>query len=139
MKIGKLFFIPLLGVYNAGKSTILNDLIGIKLLPTNISECTKRGILIRPWDNDIPILRKADFIIENRDKKNEICYFVTSEDIIAEGAENIEKVLKGVNGEFIDNEKNFFYQINIKIKLKIFENDLDPNLIENICFIDLPR
>ena len=138
LKVGKLFFIPLLGAYNAGKSTILNDLIGVKLLPTNISECTKRGILIRLWDNDIPILRKADFIIENKDKKNEICYFVTNEDIIAEGVENIKKVLKGLNGEFIENEKNFFYQINIKIKLKMFENELDPNLIEKICFIDLP-
>ena len=43
LKASKLLYIPLLGVSNAGKSTILNDLIGCKLLPVHQNECTKKG------------------------------------------------------------------------------------------------
>ena len=135
LKSNKMFYIPLLGPYNAGKSTILNDFIGYKLLPTSNNECTKRGILVQNWDYDTPILRKTNFYI---DEKNDICYFTTNSEIIAEGVENIKKILEGLNGNFIDNEKHFFYHINVKMNFKFLEYEFGQNLKEKICFIDLP-
>ena len=136
-KTSKMFYIPLIGVYNSGKSTILNDIIGYNLLPTKQGECTKKGILIRHWDFDIPILRKAKFIVENNENDNDICYFQVSDDIITQGDENVKNILKGLNCNFIDKEEDFFYMINVKIKfLDIFINNDD--IKENICFVDLP-
>lgn len=38
----KVIYIPLLGLSNAGKSTILNGLIGYNILPAKKKECTKK-------------------------------------------------------------------------------------------------
>ena len=57
----KVIYIPLLGLSNAGKSTILNGLIGFNILPAKKTECTKKGILIRYWENDFPVIRKTRF------------------------------------------------------------------------------
>jgi len=106
-------------------------------LPTKQGECTKKGILIRHWDFDIPILRKAKFIVENNENDNDICYFQVSDDIITQGDENVKNVLKSLNWNFIEKEEDFFYVINVKIKfLDIFINNDD--IKENICFVDLP-
>lgn len=43
---GRNIYIPFIGQSNAGKSTILNCLIGYKLFEESDSECTKRGIII---------------------------------------------------------------------------------------------
>jgi len=136
-KTSKMFFIPLIGVYNSGKSTILNDIIGCNLLPTKQGECTKRGILIKHWDYDVPILRKAKFIVENNQNDNDICYFQINYDIITQGEENVKNILKGLNCNFIEKEEDFFYVINVKVKyLDIFINN--DEIKEKICFIDLP-
>ena len=136
LKTSKFFYIPLIGVYNSGKSTILNDIIGYKLLPVKTGECTKKGILIAHWDYDIPIIRKAKFICENTGDKNDICYFEFNNDVLAEGNENVRKILNGVNGNFIEKEEDFFYIINVRISfLDIFN---DNSIKEKICFVDLP-
>ncbi len=136
-KTSKMFFIPLIGVYNSGKSTILNDIIGCNLLPTKQGECTKRGILIKHWDYDVPILRKAKFIVENNQSDNNICYFQINYDIITQGEENVKNILKGLNYNFIEKEEDFFYVINVKIEyLDTFINN--DEIKEKICFIDLP-
>ena len=132
----KYFYIPLIGVYNSGKSTILNDIIGYNLLPVKTGECTKKGILIKHWDNDIPIIRKAKFISENKGDKNDISYFEFNNDVIAEGENNVKQILNGINGNFIEKEEDFFYIINVRIKFLEYIND--ENLKEKICFVDLP-
>lgn len=58
LKASKLIYISILGVSNAGKSTIFNGLIGDRLLPTQQNECTKKGILIKYTDIDVPVIRK---------------------------------------------------------------------------------
>ena len=68
----QLYYIPFLGLYNAGKSTILNNIIGYNLLPTKCNECTKKGVLIVNWEYDYPIIRKAKFIKEDSGDKNDI-------------------------------------------------------------------
>ena len=98
-----LIYIPLFGESNAGKSTILNGLIGYSILPAQKNECTKKGILIRYWNRDYPVIRKTRFI--NKDNKY---YFQSEKETIAENIEDIQKVLTGLNGKFIENEEDFF-------------------------------
>ena len=149
-KTSKLLYIPMLGVSNAGKSTILNGIIGSTVLPAHKNECTKKGILIKYWEKDVPVIRKTRFIKEilgkdkindeinsNEDESEIIYYFEPESKIIARGLEDIHEVLEGSNGKFIDNEEDFFYEIDIKIKF-IYDLKLDDSLKEKICFIDLP-
>ena len=137
LKTSKNLYIPLLGVSNSGKSTLLNSLIGFSLLPSKRNECTKKGILIRHWEKDFAIIRKTKFIKEPMYTGNDIYYFSTNENIIAKGIEDIRKILEGSNGKFTNNEEDFFYEINIKIKF-IDNLKIDNKLKEKICFIDLP-
>ena len=128
----KVIYIPLLGLSNAGKSTILNGLIGFNILPAKKTECTKKGILIRYWENDYPVIRKTRFI-----NNNNKYYFESEKDIIAKNIEDIQNILCGLNGKFIENEEDFFYEIDINIKF-VKDSDLEDSLKERICFIDLP-
>ena len=52
LNIYDVIFIPFFGASNAGKSTIINGIIGRDLLPTDLKECTKRGIIIRYSDKE---------------------------------------------------------------------------------------
>ena len=132
LNTSNLIYIPLLGVSNAGKSTILNGLIGYSILPAKKNECTKKGILIRYWDNDYPAIRKTRFInINNR------FYFQSEKEVIAKNIEDIQNVLNGLNGKFIQNEEDFFYEIDIRIKF-VHDSEMEDSLKERICFIDLP-
>ena len=135
-KNNEYFFIPLIGLSGSGKSTILNDIIGYNLLPVGSGECTKKGILIVHWDYDIPIIRKAKLISENTGDKNDFCYFEFNNDIIAEGVENVRKILYAINGNFTDKEEDFFYIINVKIQFLDYFSD--NTIKEKICFVDLP-
>ena len=136
LKTSKLLYIPTLGVSNAGKSTILNGLIGCSILPAHKNETTKKGILIKHWDKEFPVLRKTKFKNDKMDDQ-EIYYFESEKEPIAIGLEEIQRTLEGANGEFTNNTEDFFYEIDINIK---FVNDMniDDNLKEKICFIDLP-
>ena len=129
----KMFFIPLLGAINSGKSTILNCLIGCNILPKS----TKRGILVNYWDYDTPLLRKAKFIVKNTGTINDISYFEINDDIKAQGYEQIKQYLKSLNSNYTKNEEDFFYILNIKIKFidTYINNEEDKR---KICFIDLP-
>ena len=127
-----LIYIPLFGETNAGKSTILNGLIGYSILPAQKNECTKKGILIRYWNRDYPVIRKTRFI--NKDNKY---YFQSEKETIAANIEDIQKILTGLNGKFIEKEEDFFYEIDIKIKF-VYDSEMEDSLKERICFIDLP-
>ena len=131
----KYIYLPLIGLSNSGKSTLLNSLIGMKLLPCQMNECTKKGILIKYWDYDTPVLFKTylekeneTYFFENKFGKENECY-------IAKGIDQIYKVLEGANGEFINNNEDFFYEINVKIKFfdEIFDDELKKESVSSIC------
>jgi hypothetical protein len=126
----------MLELSNAGKSTILNGLVGCSILPAHKNECTKKGILIKHWENDFPIIRKTKF---KEDKLGDeiIYYFKPERDIIAYGLDDIHRVLEGTNGEFTDNTEDYFYEIDINIKF-VRELNIDETIKNKICFIDLP-
>ena len=135
LNIYDVIFIPLFGPSNAGKSTIINGIIGRDLLPTDLNECTKRGIIIKYSDEE-NVIKKADFVEE--DFSNQKYYFLDASNyIIGKGDEQIIRTLKGLNYKFNDKQEDSFYYIKTKIKL-FDELGLDKSLKNMIYLIDLP-
>ncbi len=122
-----------LGTTSTGKSTILNNLIGQKILPTGPGICTKKGIIIQNVNNNIPKLYNAKF----KEKNN---YFIFEEDKepICEGFEKIKTKLEEIN----KSNKEFIFEdtfIILKIKIELLDCiDLDNNLKNKIELIDFP-
>ena len=117
LKIYDFILIPFMGSSNAGKTTIINGIIGKEILPTDLNECTKRGIIIRYSDdneNDISI-GKAGF----KEKKflDSTSYYFEDEHIIGVGLKQVRETLQGLNYDFNKSEKDSFYFIKTKIKL----------------------
>ena len=138
LKASQLLYIPMMGKSNAGKSTILNGIIGSQILPARKNECTKKGILIRHWNKNIPVLRKTYFLDDNEVLSNsKYYYFKSSTEPIAKGIKDIRRQLEATNYDFGKKEKDFFYEIDVNIQF-INELEIDDNLKEKICFIDLP-
>ena len=137
LKASQYFYIPLLGVSNAGKSTLINTKIGYKLLPAHKNECTKKGILIKHWNWPEPALRRTYFReVESINKEKFYC-FEPEEKHIALGVEEIQRTLEASNYEFSQNSEDFFFEIDVKMRF-IEELNIDNDLKEKICFIDLP-
>ena len=111
--------------------------MGCDLLPCHKNECTKKGIIIKYWNKDFPVIRKTNLKKLKKIHQKFIYSFSPDEKIIAKGIEDIKKVLEGVNENFLEDEENYFYEIDIKIKM-IYESNMDDSLKEKICFIDLP-
>ena len=61
LKTSKLLYIPIIGINNAGKSNILNGIIGIKILLAQKNECTKKDVIIKLFGKR-SVIRKAKFI-----------------------------------------------------------------------------
>ena len=134
LKIYDVIFVPFFGASNSGKSTIINGMIGKDLLPCDLRECTKRGIIIRYSDEE-PVIKKADFLEE--DFLNKKHYYFRAENIIGKGEYQIQQTLKGLNYKFNEKEEDSFYYI--KTRIKLFDDlGLDKSLKEMIYLIDFP-
>ena len=127
----KYYYLPIVGLNNAGKSTIINGLIGYDLLPTGQDITTKKGILIKYWDKDYPEINKVKF--------NHISgkTFFTHESFLGKGVECVKTILKNVNENFTEKGSNFFYEVYTRIKF-LEDNQFAQKLKDKICFIDLP-
>ena len=131
--------IPLLGGYSTGKSSFLNSLIGMDILPVDVNKCTNRGIIIRHnKQNKPPQLFKTKFThVDNP----EYWYFKDGESPICEGYEKVKQKLIELNFEEVKFEDAF---IVLKTPLKIFseidllKNDLKELLEERLELIDFP-
>ena len=135
LKTYDVIFIPFLGGSNAGKTTIINGIIGKDILPNDMNECTKRGIIIRYANSDDIALRKANFKAEKfLDKTN---YFFEAGHEICKGEEKVKDTLKGLNYDFNEKEEDSFYYIRTRIKL-LDELGLDISLKKMIYLIDFP-
>ena len=130
-------YIPFIGASNTGKSTIINSIIGQEILPTDLNECTKRGIIIRYCveGEDGIILKKVNLLEEKY--KDETFYHFDIKNIIAKGITQVTQTLKGLNYKFNDKDEDSFYYISTKIKL--FDDlGLDYSLKRMIYLIDFP-
>ena len=104
-------------------------------MPTDLKECTKRGIIIRYSDEE-NIIKKADF--EEEDFSNKKYYYLHARNyIIGKGDEQIKQTLKSFNYKFNEKEEDSFYYI--KTKIKMFDDlGLEKSLKEMIYLIDFP-
>ena len=128
-------YIPVLGPSNAGKTTLINGIIGKDILPTGMNECTKRGIIINYWNSDEIIIGKADF--KEEIISGHLFYSFEKKDIIGRGINQVKDTLNGLNYQFSDKKENFFYYITTRIKL--FEDlGFEDDYKNTINLIDFP-
>ena len=124
--------ITFLGGVKAGKTTIINGIIGKDILPNISDEYANRGIIIGYSDTDVISLKKANLVSEQiLDKRY---YFFEANNIICKGEKNIEVFLKNLNSHFNEVEEMPFYYIRTKIKL-FDEMGLDKSLKKKIYLI----
>jgi hypothetical protein len=128
-------YIPIIGNSSAGKTTILNCIIGQNLFPINLFECTKKGIIVRYWDRNDVQLNKV-FLREKKSFGYKYRYFESGY-TISNNIYEIKSFLNDLNWYYSEEEDKFFYEIYIKIN--ILDNlKLEPELKKKISFIDFP-
>ena len=137
LKIYDVIFIPFLGPSSAGKTTIINGIIGEELLPADLNECTKRGIFIRYLDEKEKETNIRKAIFREEEFLGQKKYYFEADKIIAKGLKNVQDTVKGLNYEFSDKEEDSFYYIRTKIKL-FDDMGLDDHYKKMIYLIDFP-
>ena len=135
LKIYDVIFIPFLGASNAGKTTIINGMLGDDILPTDLNECTKKGIIIKYHEGEMTI-RKANFKKDTL-LKRDYYYFESEKNIIGKGKKQVTDILKSLNYDFSEKEEDSFYYLQTKIQL-FDELGFDNALKKKIFLIDLP-
>ncbi len=135
LSIYDVIFIPFIGQVSVGKSTIINSIIGRQILPINSCECTRRGIIIKYWDEEETKMSKAFFkSIKIQDK---FYYYFEEIKDVAKGIYNIKQTLEGLNKDFNKKEEDSFFFIRTKIKL--FDDlKFNEHYKNMIYLIDLP-
>ena len=123
-------YIPFIGVSSAGKSTILNDIVGYKLFPESLNECTTRGIIIE-YSSDHVELREIQI------DSNKNYYVFNEKNKVAEGYKQVREYLESLNARYGRSEDKFFYKV--KTTIKTFDDlGFDEELKKRILLIDLP-
>ena len=135
LKIYDVILIPFLGISNSGKTTIINGMLGDDILPTDLKECTKRGIIIRYSEGEMNI-KKANFIKDKLFNKD-YYYFEAEKYVIGKGKKQVTEILKGLNYDFTDKEEDSFYYLQTKINI-FDELGFDSSLKKKIFLIDFP-
>ena len=122
-------YIPFIGVSSAGKSTIINCIVGYKLFPEALNECTTRGIIIEY--SDVVELYETE-IDSTRN------YYVFSEkNRVAEGYKDVRDYLESLNYRYGNSESKYFYIV--KTTIKSFDDfKFEDELKRRILLIDLP-
>ena len=136
--LGRKIRISFIGNISVGKSTVLNCIIGEKILPTKESECTYRGIIIKHKNINNYLLYKAKLEVIGIDEGyNKYHNYIEDDQPYCEGIEDITSFLKNKNNDKQMNDNDAF--LIIHGKLKIFDLiKLDSQLINKIEFVDLP-
>ena len=125
--------IAVFGEYSSGKSSMLNSLIGIDLLPESSGHCTKAIIIIQytKLKKDISLYSVK---MNKNDDNNSFVYFIEDK-LIAQGEELVKKNLKKINNVYKGEIQ--YYILNTPIK---FLDDFieDEKIKEKIQFFDTP-
>ena len=130
IKNNKKIYIPFIGGSSAGKSTILNDIIGYTIFPESQYECTTRGIILQySFDGETELyncISKEDL---------DFYSFEPSAYPICKGRVKVYYYLSNLNSQYSPDEAKCFFIL--KTPIKFFEK-LDDDLKKHICLIDLP-
>ena len=122
-------YIPFIGVSSAGKTTTINCIVGYKLFPEALNECTTRGIIIEYSD----VVELYEMKIDS----NRNYYVFNEKNRVAEGYKEVREYLESLNARYGRNESKFFYKV--KTTIKSFDDfGLDDELKKRILLIDLP-
>ena len=127
--------VPIFGGYSTGKSSLLNSLIGIDILPVGSGICTKRGIIIRNNSKGNYILYKSKFI-----KKGDYHHFEEGKIEIEVEKDQIYKLKEKINElNNVDITKVEDSFLILSAPIDIFKNmKLNPDIINKIELIDFP-
>ena len=135
IKKDKKLRIPFFGGYSTGKSSILNCIIGKKILPEGNQVTTRRIIVIRNNDKNKYTLSKTNFVETNED----YCCFEDGEKVIPDcddtNYENIYKFLEKENAN--EKNENMFYLLTAPIFL-FKKMKLSKEILNKIELIDFP-
>ena len=127
---GKNIYIPFIGGSSAGKSTILNSLIGYNLFPESQSECTTRGIIIK-YGKEVEIYEVK------LDNENDFYTFEEGDKYVSKTVKKVQEYLKCLNFQYGKDESKYFYIV--KTPIKFFDDyKFDEELKKNILLVDLP-
>ena len=125
--------IAVFGEYSSGKSSMLNSLIGIDLLPESNGHCTKAILIIQytKLKKDISLYS----VKKNGDDDNNSFVYFIKDKLIAQGEELVKKNLKKINNDYKGEIQ--YYILNTPIK---FLDDFieDEKIKEKIQFFDTP-
>ena len=125
----KKIYIPFLGVSSAGKSTTLNGIVGYKLFPESLNECTTRGIIIEYSD----VVELYEMQIDS----NQNYYVFNEKNKVADGYKEVREYLESLNARYGRSEDKFFYKV--KTSIRAFEDlGFDEELKKRVLLIDLP-
>ena len=129
--------VSFIGNISVGKSSILNCIIGDKILPIEITQCTYRGIIIKYKDEEDFKLYKTKLHEEN---SISYYYFIDEKTPICKGKKMIKSFLNNKNKDIDITDEDAFLVITGRLKFfeAFEENDKLLNLKDIIEFIDLP-
>ena len=129
IKNGKNIYIPFIGGSSAGKSTILNCLIGYRLFPESESECTTRGIIIK-YGKEVELYAVK---VENMNN-----FYIFEEDrLLSKTVKKVQEYLQCLNYQYGKDESKYFYLI--KTPIKFFDDyKFEEEFKKKVIFVDLP-
>ena len=131
IKNKKKIYIPFFGSSSAGKSTILNNIVGYTIFPQAQDECTTRGIILE-YSNDVPVL----FQCISRQELDYYCFEKRGYPV-GRGFSNIYKYLSSLNSIYANEEEKCFFIL--KTPIQFFDHmQFSEELKSQVCFIDLP-
>jgi predicted GTPase len=135
--IGTKIRISFIGNISAGKSTIINSIVGQEILPSKDGECTYRAVIIKHRNINKFKLYKAKLEIVGKETSSEYYNFKEEDYPYCEGIDQIKSYLNNKNNDKkIDNNDAF---IVIHGRLKIFDFiKLDKKYLNKVEFVDLP-
>ena len=135
--IGAKIRISFIGNISAGKSTIINSIVGQEILPSKDGECTYRAVIIKHRNINNFKLYKAKLEIIGKETSSEYYNFKEEDYPYCEGIDQIKSYLNNKNNDKkIDNNDAF---IVIHGRLKIFDFiKLDKKYLNKVEFVDLP-
>lgn len=126
-------YIPFIGISSAGKSTILNCIVGHYIFPESKVECTTRGIIVKHsfdgktelYETDID--PSCDYYVFKERNLKPICV----------GDNNVVYYLRSLNNVYSNNQKKHFFIL--KTPIELFDIlGLSNDIKERVSFIDLP-
>ena len=128
IKNGLKIYIPFVGISSAGKSSILNCLIGYDLFPESKTNCTTRGIIIQYGE-------EVELYTVNVNSEDDFYIFEETDEPVSIGKENVKSYLECLNCKIPKDGKKNFYLTKTPIKFFKESKKLNKNFINKIYLI----